>query len=198
MWPRPTGQGSPDHSRQLCCCSLVSQAQTIITCSNGADVPTWPKFQACLLFFFFLFYSYRLLLRNTRASSKKYSYGYLNFTYFSLIFLAGIHAIDQRNSKQVYIFLLKVLNRKKKLFFFWMFTYNRRNQSLFLKLLLPLPYAFIFWIFCKHSENMYIFYDLELLRHNFFYSVSIHTWIFHWHWMDFEHQIGFIIKYGVN
>ena len=131
MWPRPTGQGSPDHSRQLCCCSLVSQAQTIITCSNGADVPTWPKFQACLLFFsFFFFYSYRLLLRNTRASSKKYSYGYLNF-YIFLSYFPGIHAIDRRNSKQVYLFLLKVLNRKKKRFFLNVYVQQEKSKAIF-------------------------------------------------------------------
>ena len=63
---KAAGQGSSDHSRQLCCCSLVSQAQTIITCSNGADVPTWPKFQACLLFFLFSF-----LLLPTSTSQHK-------------------------------------------------------------------------------------------------------------------------------
>ena len=70
---------------------------------------------AFFFFSFFFFYSYRLLLRNTRASSKKYSYGYLNF-YIFLSYFPGIHAIDRRNSKQVYLFLLKVLNRKKKIF----------------------------------------------------------------------------------
>ena len=154
-----------------------------------AKIPGLPSF-----FSFFFFYSYRLLLRNTRASSKKYSYGYLNF-YIFLSYFPGIHAIDRRNSKQVYLFLLKVLNRKKRFFseclrttgeikaYFWNYywLYHMLLFSEFFVNIQKIPFLW-FWAF----KTRFLLFSIE------------HTWIFHWHWMDFEHQIGFIIKYGVN
>ena len=67
-------QPRPDQATKLCLCaarSWVSQAQTIITCSNSADVPTWPKFQACLLFFSFLLLQPRLLHGVAQSITQK-------------------------------------------------------------------------------------------------------------------------------
>ena len=142
--------------------------------------------------FFFFFYSYRLLLRNTRASSQKVQLRLFEFYIFLSYFPGTIHAIDQRNSKQVYLFLLKVLNRKERFFSECLRTIGEFKAYFWNY------YCIYDTLLFSETFRKYLFYDLELLRHNFFYSVSIHTWIFHWHWMDFEHQIGIIIKYGVN